>query len=154
MKKVKAVLLHPITISIFGITLLSLLVWFFGPHIKFGADNVAPLGEPTVRLLIIMAILVLWGLNNLRIQAKARKHNKELVDDIRQRHDDVGRDHTSDKAAEEVAPINERFVAPLNTLRKLRFNGRANRKRKALYELPWYILVGPPGAGNPTAFVN
>lgn len=154
MKKVKAVLLHPITISIFGITLLSLLVWFFGPHIKFGADNVAPLGEPTVRLLIIMAILVLWGLNNLRIQAKARKNNQELVDDIRQSQDDVGRDHTSDQAAEEVAQINERFVDALNTLRKLRFKGRANRKSKALYELPWYIIVGPPGAGKTTALVN
>ena len=31
---------------------------------------------------------------------------------------------------------------------------RTARHRNFLYELPWYVVIGPPGAGKTTALVN
>lgn len=31
---------------------------------------------------------------------------------------------------------------------------RSSGKRNFLYEVPWYVVIGPPGAGKTTALVN
>ncbi|MFL0799645.1 MAG: type VI secretion system membrane subunit TssM [Agarilytica sp.] len=152
MKKILGFFLHPITISVFGLILISLLVWFAGPHIKFGENNSAPLAEVTTRLIVIMVILVLWGLNNLRIQLKAKKNNNELVEDLEENQAELQKSAESGKAAEEIQQLNQRFNQALSTLKNLKFSGRG--AKKALYELPWYIIVGPPGSGKTTALVN
>ncbi len=152
LKRIKNGLLHPVTISLLGVVILSLLVWFGGPYIKFGEDNVAPLAGSTARFLIILVLLVLWGLNNLRLQMRDRKQNQAMVDDIQQSQAST-QDYASSQASEDVQQIQQRFFDALATLRQRRFRGRANKSR-ALYELPWYIMVGPPGAGKTTALVN
>ncbi|WP_347330422.1 type VI secretion system membrane subunit TssM [Marinimicrobium locisalis] len=153
MKRIKAFITHPVTISLLGVLLLSLLIWFGGPYIKFGEDNVAPLGGSTARLLAILVLLVLWGLNNLRLQWKDRRQNSALVDDIKETQQAGTQDYASSQASDEVHQIQQRFSDALSTLRQRRFRGAANKTR-ALYELPWYIIVGPPGAGKTTALVN
>ncbi|WP_027328454.1 type VI secretion system membrane subunit TssM [Marinimicrobium agarilyticum] len=153
MKRIKAFFSHPVTISLLGVLLLSLLIWFGGPYIKFGEDNVAPLGGSTARLLAILVLLVLWGLNNLRLQWQDRKQNSALVDDIKDSHQAGAQDYAGSQASDEVHQIQQRFTDALSTLRQRRFRGAANKNR-ALYELPWYIIVGPPGAGKTTALVN
>ncbi len=152
MKKIWGFFLHPITISVIGLILISLLVWFGGPYIKFGADNVAPLGDATTRLIVIMVILVLWGLNNLRIQLKASKNNKEFVEELEENQESLQQNAESGKASEEIQQLNQRFNQALSTLKNLKFSGGG--RKKALYELPWYIIVGPPGSGKTTALVN
>lgn len=150
MKKIVGFLTHPIFLALLGLVLISLLIWFAGPLIKFGEGNAAPLASATVRLGCIMIVLVLWGLNNLRIQVRANKKNSDLVGDLQvnQKVEDPG----SNQAADEIRQMNERFTQALSTLKKLRFSG--GNANKALYELPWYIIVGPPGSGKTTALVN
>lgn len=152
MKKFLGLLLHPITISVIGLLLITLLIWFAGPHVKFGANNAAPLGSAVARLLAIMAVVALWGLNNLRIQLQANKSNKDLVEDLQENQAELQKNADSGQAAQEIQQLNQRFSQALATLKKLKFSG-AGRK-KALYELPWYIIVGPPGSGKTTALVN
>lgn len=151
MKKIGQFFFNPIVISILGLILISLLVWFAGPSIKFGANNSAPLESPTTRLIIIMVILVLWGLNNLRIQLRNNRNNQGFVNDLEQNNKAV-QSAVNEQALEEIDQINQRFVQALETLKKLKFQGRG--KNKALYQLPWYIIVGPPGSGKTTALVN
>jgi len=152
MKKIGRFFTNPIVISLIGLLLVALLIWFAGPNIKFGADNSAPLGSETARLIAIVIAVVLWGLNNLRIQLMNNKSNNGLVQDLQNNNADAQFNPASGQAAEEIEQINQRFTQALATLKKLKFNGGG--KNKALYELPWYIIVGPPGSGKTTALVN
>ena len=152
MKKIGRFFTNPIVISLFGLLLISLLIWFAGPYIKFGEANTAPLGSVIARLVTIMVIIVLWGLNNLRIQLQNNKSNQSLVEDLQQNNTDSQANIVSEQATEEIHQINQRFTQALATLKKLKFKGKG--KNKALYELPWYIIVGPPGSGKTTALVN
>jgi len=64
MKKVIAFFKNKIVISLIGLLALSIIVWFVGPMIKFGEDNSAPLGSVVARLVAIIILVILWGLNN------------------------------------------------------------------------------------------
>jgi len=141
-----------IVISIIGLLILSALIWFVGPAFKFGENNYAPLGGETARLLAIIIIIVLWGLNNLRVQRQENKNNDELLTALQDNPSAESNNILSDQTSEEMQQIGERFTHALTTLKKLKFQGRG--KTKALYELPWYIIIGPPGSGKTTALIN
>jgi type VI secretion system protein ImpL len=152
MKKIGQFLTHPTLIAIIGLVAVSAIIWFAGPLIKFGEDNAAPLASSTSRLLAILLVVVLWGLNNLRIQQRNTKSNRALAKDLQQGQQKPQEDMSSGQAAEEVHQIGQRFSDALVTLNKLRFESKG--RKRALYELPWYIIIGPPGSGKTTALVN
>ncbi|MBI1422012.1 MAG: type VI secretion system membrane subunit TssM [Gammaproteobacteria bacterium] len=151
MRKIIAFFTNRIVISIIGLIVIALLIWFVGPEIKFGGDNTAPLAGAVARLLTIMVIVIIWGLNNLRIAFQDKKQNDSLVSDLQQNQAN-SRSVASEQSAEEIHVINQRFFDALATLKKLKFRKSGNRK--ALYELPWYVIIGPPGSGKTTALIN
>ena len=152
MKKVIEFFKNKIVISIIGLLALSVLIWFIGPLIKFGDDNAAPLQGTTTRLIVILVLVVLWGLNNLRIQLMNKKNNDDLVDDLEGNQESMFADASSEQSSEELQQMSQRFSEALATLKKLKFGSKGGSK--ALYELPWYIIIGPPGSGKTTALVN
>jgi len=152
MKKIINFFTNRIVISLIGLIALSIIIWFVGPAIKFGENNTAPLASDFARLVAIMILLLLWGLNNLRIQLTNKKNNDGLVDDLEQNQEMMAENHAGDQASEEYQLLNQRFSDALSTLSKLKFKGK--NKSRALYELPWYIIIGPPGSGKTTALVN
>ncbi|RWP08514.1 type VI secretion system membrane subunit TssM [Mesorhizobium sp.] len=111
-------------------------VWFAGSLIRF-ADT-RPLGPAWLRATIIgMIVAALTLFYGLRFW-QARKVQKALETVVT--HND---DHDDDSRVLE-ARMNE-AVAALK---------RSSGKRNFLYEIPWYIVIGPPGAGKTTALVN
>ncbi len=62
-----------------------------------------------------------------------------------------GRDRTA-AAGSELETISGRFREALGTLKGRRFAGASGRRW--LYQLPWYVMIGPPGSGKTTAIVN
>ncbi|PCJ44642.1 MAG: type VI secretion system membrane subunit TssM [Moraxellaceae bacterium] len=140
-------------IGLLGVTALSILVWFVGPLIAIA--DVKFLTSDIVRLIIIMVLLLLWGLNNLRTTRAAKKNNENLEKELMESQalPSINGDFQGEtQSAGEAEIITSRFNDALTVLRK-RQPGKKWGKN-FLYELPWYILIGPPGSGKTTALVN
>src|SRR5207302_3715865 len=62
----------------------------------------------------------------------------------------------------EALQLRERFSTALAELRRMRFGVRGGYwssfswkfGRSYLYQLPWYVIIGAPGAGKTTALLN
>lgn len=127
-------------ISLVVVIALSLAIWFLGPRLNlFG---VRPLVSELSRLVAIVIVIALWGLNNLRLHRKvAREAAKAL-----------------EPEAEPVKPVAE-FDPRLdeidasfdNAISKLVQN-LPGGKRTAPYKLPWFLILGREEAGK-TSFL-
>ena len=115
---------------------LSLAIWFGGPLIAIA--GVEPLSGVWLRAAIIAIIwliyLTVFGIKFVR----RRKAQKALEAAI------VENSENSSDATQ----LKERLNEALTTLKK------ASGKKDYLYDLPWYVIIGPPGAGKTTALVN
>ena len=86
------------------------------------------------------------------MQLRDKSNNSSLVNDLQQKSEDQSAELIAGQTSEEITQMNERFVQALGTLKKLNFKGKG--AKSALYELPWYIIIGPPGSGKTTALIN
>ncbi|WP_224545022.1 type VI secretion system membrane subunit TssM [Mesorhizobium sp. CA16] len=114
----------------------SAAVWYAGPLIRF-ADT-RPLGPVWLRATIIGVTIVALALfYGIRFWQR-RKAQKALETAI------VRSDERDDDSQLLEAHMSE-AIAMLK---------RTSGKRNFLYDIPWYIIIGPPGAGKTTALVN
>ena len=144
MKKILKVLTNRWFISVLGLLFLSLLIFIAGPLIGIGESR--PLASYTARFITILIVLVLWMLNHLRKALRANRANKEMVESIVE--DDGAAE--PDRSAEELETLRKRFEEAVAVLKK----SKGKKGALNLYELPWYIIIGPPGSGKTTALVN
>ncbi len=131
-----------------GLVALAALVWFVGPLISF--NGYTPLAGVSIRITIIASLFVgtlVIGL--LRIYLAQRANAKM----IRNLLDTSSLAALADnQASDEVEIIRERFEQSLKILREASL-GKGS-KRGYLFELPWYIIIGPAGAGKTTILKN
>ncbi|HQT88683.1 MAG TPA: type VI secretion system membrane subunit TssM [Acidiphilium sp.] len=135
MKKIVSFLLSRWVLSFVGVAILAVLVWFFGPFI-------AALAGLVIRLVIIVALLAIWLGTNLWLDHRRRKRDAALAAGV------AAADSGATARAEEVAALSAKLSTALSLLR------RARGTRGYLYEQPWYVIIGPPGAGKTTALLN
>lgn len=137
-------------ITLIGVIALSLVIWFGGPLIAVAGYT--PLASPVVRLVVVMVLLLLWGLNNLRLQMKANKENEGLIEGLSEIPKEAAAPADAGVSEEELQLLKERFRESMQVLKKAKLSSASGEAR--LYELPWYIIIGPPGSGKTTALVN
>jgi type VI secretion system protein ImpL len=123
---------------------LSVLLWLFGGFLGFGDQR--PF-ESTLGLVIGLGGLWLIALVIVLIAlVRAERREKTLTEEITATADVSA---PSDPGiGDEIAELRGKLKTALTRLR------RAKGGRRALSELPWYVMIGPPGAGKTTAIVN
>ncbi|PNG26426.1 type VI secretion system membrane subunit TssM [Methylocella silvestris] len=127
-----------LSISVIGALALGALIWLAAPLIPLQGAH--PLEEPLPRAALIAVIFALIGGAGLYRFNRRRKGAARIAQSL-----------TADGFAAEDsdAPVlAERMKEALSVLRGR--GGRANY----LYDLPWYVLIGPPGSGKTTALIN
>ncbi len=143
MKRVGQALLSPWFLYPFGALILSLLIWFAFPFIAFGGFE--PFDSIWVRIGLIIFVVLLFGLLLFLRWRRSRKADKELVEGIA----GAAADPTGEAISAERRQVDEKLRAALADLRQTLGKGG-----QALYQLPWYAIIGPPGAGKTTALFN
>jgi type VI secretion system protein ImpL len=137
-------------IQLLGIIALGLLIWFFGGLIAFAGR--VPLESEVSRLLTILAIVLVWGLNNLRIQIQANRNTNGMVAALADDGKKQDTEEVSTAANAEAQMLSKNFSEALQLLKKTQSKNRYGSQY--LYDLPWYIFIGPPGSGKTTALIN
>ncbi len=152
MKKIIQLITNPLLLSIVGLIALAVMIWFGGPLIAFNDSK--PLESDMARLFTILIITVLWGLNNFRVQNKEKKKDAQMMGEIAQSGKKP--DANDSRSNQEAATIQKHFqeaLAVLKASKKQNNQGRLT-DTQAIHELPWYIIIGPPGSGKTTALIN
>jgi type VI secretion system protein ImpL len=130
---------------------LSMLVWYTGPSIRIGSAH--PLESVAARILCMLLIWVVALVYAAYRFWKMLRNDQDFVKKIFS----SSKAEKTELAKEEIKTLDAGTQRVLTQLRKM--HGRQGLKgfmdgSKYLYELPWYMLVGSPGAGKTTALLN
>lgn len=131
--------------TLLGALSLGALLWYLGPTLGFGSFR--PLESVGVRLTVVAVILVAWLAATWFMHAREAAANKKVIEGAA-----GGEAPAADPASAQIATLRQHLEEAQRHLKRLR--GADRRGKKYLYELPWYILIGPPGAGKTTALLN
>src|SRR5215216_6098505 len=121
-----------------GLSSLAALVWFAGPYVAFG--DYRPLENYVVRQIVILLLVAgVASLGGFKLFQRI-KSGQLLAKAV------SGEDA---KDADDSVVLKYKMKDALATLKSA-----SGGKKNYLYDLPWYVLIGPPGSGKTTALVN
>lgn len=128
--------------SALGFLILIALIWFVGPLLGIPAQE--------VRLLLIVGVMLIWVLALLIGRVVSDRAGAVLEKVLRRQTDDavIG---ASAEQRRDVAQLRKRLLGAIDTLKTSQL-GKTSGKA-ALYELPWYMIIGHPAAGKSSAIL-
>jgi len=145
MKAILGILKNRWVLAALGLIAIALLIFFLGP--LFGFADSRPLQSVAARLITILVIVLVWLAVQVVRLLRASRASKQLAEGIVEA--DAAAEPEPDRSAEEVEALRERFEEAVSVLKK-----SPGAEGRGLYDLPWYIIIGPPGSGKTTALVN
>mgnify|MGYP000250608302 CR=1 FL=1 len=142
-------LLRPASLLILLIlVVISALVLLWGGVITVA--GITPFENTAPRVILAVFLLLGFFLVTFVRHLLTRRANAKLINSMLANDELVSMG--SDLSADEVELIRERFEGALKTLRDNPLHGA--HSRNYLFELPWYIIIGPPGTGKTTILRN
>src|SRR5690348_2613615 len=144
MQRLLNALTHKRTMTVFGLLVVAVIL--FGGALWFDI----PLGWPGAAFAaLVLIVLVVWLWRRLA----ARRANSKLGEMLEQQAQ-------ADKAAAVQQPAKQaeldvlrtRLVDAVRTIKTSKIGQISGGS--ALYELPWYIVIGNPAAGKSSAVLN
>ena len=138
-------LLSRATMGLAGAAMAMTLIWYLGPLVP-GMNGVLP------RAAAVLVVALIWsgvvGAKAWRRRRRERALAAGVAGSEKSNPDGGPAKNGAADAADEVAQLRARMTTALARLR-----GKRGR-RGYLYEQPWFLLIGPPGAGKTTALTN
>jgi type VI secretion system protein ImpL len=135
-------------LMLLGLIALALVIWLAGPLVSFGAF--APLEPASTRIALIGGIFAVVIVVTFVRHWLAWRANRKMIASLLE--SDTLSAITDNRSSEETDLIRERFDAAMRALQETVESGAG--KQGYLAELPWYIIIGPPGAGKTTILKN
>lgn len=120
--------------------ILIACVWFLSGLLAFL--------DGSVKWIIIGVIVFLYLLLVGVWFWRRRKRNKAMLAEIAPEPDPTG-----EAISAQQQDLQSKFATAMRDLSKLKFKSKSGGSRY-IYELPWYIFIGPPGAGKTEALKN
>jgi type VI secretion system protein ImpL len=143
---IKRIFFSRIALYILGMLVAAALIWFIGPLIGIG--DTSPLSSVLQRTLAITVIPALWGVGSSFSNIRYARTNQQLQENLTE----TPQAKAMAVGAEETADLGNRLKEALDLLKKTKV--RKTWGSGWLYELPWYVFIGPPGSGKTTALTN
>jgi type VI secretion system IcmF/VasK family protein len=122
-------------IGVIALIVLLLLVWFGGEYLGINPRTRAIIGVVSVSIYAVLYVLqrILAVRSSLAIENRLRSSADEQMASVR-----------PDKKPE-VQALQKQLHEAIASLKSSKMG------TSALYQLPWYIIIGPPGSGKSTA---
>ena len=120
-----------------GLGSLTAVVYFAGPLIEIGGYH--PLENYIVRQIAVLVLVAAVGSFGGFKFYRRKKEAKALAEGVSE----------EDKKSSDEVVLKDKLKDALATLK-----ASSGGKKDYLYDLPWYVLIGPPGSGKTTALVN
>jgi type VI secretion system protein ImpL len=130
---------------VLGLLCIALLIWFVGPLVAIAKWS--PLAGWIARTVVIAVMLLAVGGFYGWKRWKARKRNAEMMAELKAQPKPPPE---PDLSEDDIKEMEERAAKALELMK----SARVGKQREFVYELPWYIIIGPPGAGKTTALQN
>ncbi|GAB7527964.1 type VI secretion system membrane subunit TssM [Pseudomonas sp. 3A(2025)] len=119
---------------------VAALVWWIGPMLAI--NDLRPWAEVAARLTTLSVLFLLWGLSMVFTGWRANRQQQDR-DKNPDNHAQAEHDQRLDA---ESKSLHTRFNEALRTLATSGlYRDQPQRVRE---ELPWYLLIGPPGSGK------
>jgi len=162
-------------IGITGLLAVAALIWYLGPLVAVAGET--PLASDLGRVFSIMTVGGMYALYQLYYYIDTLRRNRDMLADLAgqgvggmgspgagagagageagpsPREQQQRRQEQEAASAEEIATLKQGLDDALGVLKKARLGGKSGRGQY-LYQLPWYIIIGPPGSGKTTALIN
>jgi type VI secretion system protein ImpL len=149
MRRIYYALRSTIMVIVLVAVLLAFTIWFIGPVVAVA--DFRPFEDPTIRAVTIGGLVLLVIITILVVLLRRRSRDRAMTEEIT-RAAESPEDAADAAVRSELGDLNKRMKEALSLLRRSKLGGRSGSRY--LYQLPWYIIIGPPGAGKTTAIVN